>query len=96
MTQDWPADQVERRSVSALVPYPTFPFVDAMAVAARNGADVTVYTPRPNNKPIIRDYLLGIASGSGLKVRLLPTMTHVKAALIDGKELVLGSARVTR
>ena len=81
-----------RTSLDVVSAYPTFPFVDAMAVAARNGADVTVYTPRPNNKPIIRDYLLGVASGSGLKVRLLPTMTHVKAALIDGKELVLGSS----
>jgi hypothetical protein len=35
-------------------------FVGAL-LAARAGAQVTLYTPRPNNKPIIRDYLLGVA-----------------------------------
>ncbi len=72
--------------------YPTFPFVDAMAVSARRGVPVTLYTPRANNKPIIRDYLLGVAGSSGLAIRLLPEMTHVKAALIDGEVLVLGSS----
>ncbi len=81
-----------RDSVEVISAYPTFPFVDALSSAARRGADVIVYTPRPNNKPIVRDYLLGAGRSSGLQVRLLPMMTHVKAALIDKKALVLGSS----
>ena len=81
-----------KRSLEVVSAYPTFPFVDAMAVSAQNGADVKLYTPRPNNKPIVRDYLLAVAGQSGIALRLTPMMTHAKAALIDGEVLVLGSS----
>lgn len=80
-----------RRSIEVISAYPTFPFVEAMAHAAGRGVAVTLYTPRPNNKPVIRDYLLGVADRSGLALRLMPDMTHVKAALIDGEALTIGS-----
>lgn len=80
-----------RHSIEVISAYPTFPFVDALAAAAARGVDVALYTPRANNKPIIRDYLLGVAQSSGLIIRLLPEMSHVKAALIDGQALVVGS-----
>ncbi len=80
------------RSIELLSPYPTFPFVGALAQAARHGAEVTLYTPRPNNKPVVRDYLLRAARRSGIAVRLLPEMTHCKVALIDGETLVFGSS----
>jgi cardiolipin synthase len=80
-----------RKSIEVVSAYPTFPFVTALAETARRGVPVTLYTPRPNNKPIIRDYLLGIAKSSGLEIRLLADMTHVKAALLDGEALVVGS-----
>lgn len=81
-----------RTAIEVVSAYPTFPFVDALAAAARRGVAVTLYTPRPNNKPVIRDYLMGIAERSGLAIRLMPLMTHVKAALIDGEALVVGSS----
>lgn len=81
-----------KASIEVISAYPTFPFVSAMAEAAARGVPVTLYTPRPNNKPVIRDYLLGMARASGLSIRLLPEMTHVKAALIDGEALVVGSS----
>lgn len=81
-----------RRSVEMVSAYPTMPFVAAMAEAARGGAKVDVYTPAPNNKPIVRDYLTGVAQGAGIALRLLPEMTHAKAILIDGDTLVLGSS----
>jgi cardiolipin synthase len=81
-----------RRSLEVVSAYPTFPFVEAMGQAARAGAEVTLYTPRPNNKPIIRDYLLGVAERAGIRIRLTPMMTHAKAALIDGEALVVGSS----
>ena len=81
-----------RRSVEMVSAYPTMPFVGAMAQAARGGANVTIYSPAPNNKPVIRDYLAGVAGPAGIALRLLPEMTHAKALLIDGEALVLGSS----
>lgn len=81
-----------RSSLEVISAYPTFPFVDAMAAAARRGVAVTLHTPRPNNKPIVRDYLLGVARQSGIALHLTPMMTHAKAALIDGEILVVGSS----
>lgn len=80
------------RSIELISAYPSFPFIDALADTARRGVPVTIYTPRANNKPIMRDYLLGAATRSGINIRLLPEMTHVKAALIDGEVLVAGSS----
>ncbi len=81
-----------KRSLEVVSAYPTFPFVDAMAISAANGASVKLYTPRPNNKPIVRDYLLAVAERSGIALRLTPMMTHAKAALIDGETLIFGSS----
>ena len=81
-----------RRSIEVVSAYPTFPFVDALAAVAARGLPVRLYTPRPNNKPVIRDYLMGVAQKSGLDIRLTPMMTHAKAALIDGEALVVGSS----
>lgn len=80
------------RSIEVISAYPTFPFVEAFAAAAARGVAVTIFTPRPSNKPIVRDYLLTHTARSGIAVRLLPEMTHVKAALIDGEVLVVGSS----
>ncbi|MFM5932457.1 MAG: phospholipase D-like domain-containing protein [Novosphingobium sp.] len=84
-------EQAEQ-TLDVISAYPTFPFVSAMARAARRGVAVSIYTPRPNNKPIVRDYLLGVAQRSGIRLRLLPDMTHVKAAMIDGRTVVAGSS----
>lgn len=81
-----------RETLEVVSAYPTFPFVDAMAAAARRGVAVTLHTPRPNNKPVVRDYLLGVARQSGIALQLTPMMTHAKAALIDGEVLVVGSS----
>ncbi len=83
---------VARRSIEVISAYPTFPFVDALAKVAQRGVPVTLYTPRPNNKPVIRDYLMRVARKTGLSIRLLPEMNHMKAALIDGEALVVGSS----
>lgn len=71
--------------------YPTFPFVDAFGAAAKHGIQVDIYTPWPNNKQIIRDYLLPQCVKHGMNIHLLPEMTHLKAILIDRRVLVLGS-----
>jgi cardiolipin synthase len=80
------------RSLEVLSPYLTFPFLEAMAQAAAHGARTVLYTPRVNNKSIVRDYVLHAARSHGIAVRLLPEMGHTKAALIDGETLVCGSS----
>lgn len=81
-----------QHSIELVSAYPTFPFVDALANAAARGLPVRVYTPQPNNKPVIRDYLLGAARNSHLELHLTPMMTHAKALLVDGAALVVGSS----
>ena len=79
-------------SITVVSPYLTFPFTDALAGAARRGAEVRVLTPLANNKPIVRAYLLHAARKAGIAVHLLPRMTHEKGILIDGRCLVVGSS----
>lgn len=80
-----------RSSIDLVSAYATFPFVDSMAAAARRGVRVNIYTPRPNNKLIVRNYLLGQARRSDLRIMLTGEMSHVKALLIDDEVLVAGS-----
>ncbi len=79
------------RSIAVVSPYPTFPFVGALAEAARRGVAVSLLTPVANNKPTVQDWLLDAAANAGLDVRLTPGMSHLKAMLIDDARLVLGS-----
>jgi len=80
------------RSIEVLSAYPTMPFTDAMAQAARRGVEVTIHTPRTNNKPLVRDYLLATVPQRGIRLNMLESMTHAKAALIDGTTLLVGSS----
>jgi cardiolipin synthase len=71
------------------------PLLELFGKAQRSIEVISAYPtfpPRPSNKPVVRDYLLARTARSGIAVRLLPEMTHVKAALIDGEVLVVGSS----
>ena len=82
----------DARSVEMIGAYPTLPFTDALTEAARRGAEVTIYTPETNNKPLLRDFLFAVAQEPPApKLALLPAMTHVKAALVDGETVLFGS-----
>jgi cardiolipin synthase len=72
-------------------PYLSFPFVEALADAARRGVDVELLTPLGNNKPMVFNYLLDAAGRAGFRVGLMPGMSHLKGMLIDRRLLVLGS-----
>ena len=81
-----------RRSIELVGAYPTRPFTDALVTAANRGCAVTIHTPIANNKPLLRDYLFDLPRRSpGLRLNLLPGMTHAKAALVDGETLLFGS-----
>ncbi len=81
-----------RREITVLSPYLTFPFTDELARAAGRGTPVRLITPLANNKPMVREALLAAAARAGFEVRLLPEMSHLKAMLIDGEALVVGSS----
>jgi len=61
--------------------------------AARRGVRVRVVIPERHNFPLVRQALAHAAARSPLELRLFPDrMTHMKALLVDGRWLVLGSA----
>lgn len=80
------------RSITVVSPYLTFPFCEALETACRRGVHVTLVTPRDNNKRTVRDYLLWRAARAGFEVRLFHGMSHMKAAIVDDRRLVLGSS----
>jgi cardiolipin synthase A/B len=88
------ATRVERaqRRIDVVSPYLTFPFCEMLATARRRGVQIRVFTPFANNKGIVRDYLLWAAQGFGFDVYLYDRMSHMKAMLIDGEALVVGSS----
>lgn len=81
------------RSILAITPYLTFPFTDAMADARANGAEVTVLTPAINNRKSHQQYVLWLARTHGFTLHhYLGRMSHLKAMLIDGDTLIVGSS----
>ncbi len=81
-----------RSSIEVVSPYLTFPFTRALSRASERGVSVRLVTPLANNKPLVRDYVLPKARRSGWEVALTPEMIHLKALMIDRRELVLGSS----
>jgi cardiolipin synthase len=81
-----------RERIDVFSPYLTFPFCEALARARQRGVAVRLFTPLANNKGVVRDYLLWAAKRFGFSVRLYEGMSHLKAMLIDDRELVVGSS----
>jgi len=82
-----------RESIFVECPYLTPPFSHALVAAARRGVDVTVVTPAKNNFSMYYHHVRGCGAVSPLQVRLYPgRMTHMKAMLVDGRTLIVGSA----
>lgn len=82
-----------KESLFVECPYVNGPFLDRLAGARRRGVTVTVVTPENNNFGLCRDAMIWHARNSGFDVRFYPDrMTHMKALLVDGRVLVLGSA----
>jgi cardiolipin synthase len=81
-----------RQGISVVSPYLSFPFIEHLGRAARRGVHVEVLTPLPNNKPLVKNYLLSACEAVGVAVQLTSEMTHLKAMLIDEQVLALGSS----
>ena len=79
-------------AITVISPYLTFPFVEALQRARGRGVAVSLITPLANNKRTVRDYLVDAARRADLDLRFTPEMIHMKAMLLDGRELILGSS----
>lgn len=74
-------------------PYLSFPFYQKLRQAVERGVAVRLILPEQNNKAIMQRYNLWEARRSGISLRLLQQrMTHLKAMLIDGNKLIVGSS----
>jgi len=82
-----------REEIHVECAYLTSPFLERLGEASRRGVEVTVVAPEANNWGLVRDLLRWPRATRGLNVRLYRgRMTHMKALLVDGATLVLGSA----
>jgi cardiolipin synthase A/B len=82
-----------RESIVVQSAYLMFPFYEHLAEAAGRGVPVTVVAPKHNNKPKMTAYTVWAASRAGATVRLYGgRMSHMKAMLVDGRALVVGSS----
>ena len=78
-------------SVDVITPYISDPLLGRLAQLPAS-VRVRVINPARNNKAILQQALFRATAGSNLEVLLYqPEMCHVKAVLIDGAQLILGS-----
>ncbi|HSK08690.1 MAG TPA: phosphatidylserine/phosphatidylglycerophosphate/cardiolipin synthase family protein [Vicinamibacterales bacterium] len=81
-----------QREVVVESAYLTHPFFGVLRALRRRGVAVTVITPRENNRRLLGDYIRWEAARCDLDLRLYGgRMLHLKAMLIDGCHLVVGS-----
>src|SRR5262249_291360 len=82
-----------RETIHLTCPYLTAPFTSELAAAARRGLRVVVVTPEPNNWSVAQHYVRAQARRAGSERGARPAgMNHLKAILVDGRHLVMGSA----
>ena len=82
-----------RNSIFIASPYISFPFYDSLRDASRRGVFITMLTPRANNWRFFTDYARWESSRCGINLRLYSKgMSHLKAMLIDDRELIVGSS----
>lgn len=80
-----------QKSVDVITPYVSEPLLGRLAQLPAS-VRIRVINPARNNKAILQQELFRAAAGSNLEVFLYqPEMCHVKAVLIDGTQLMLGS-----
>jgi cardiolipin synthase len=73
--------------------YFALPFFDRLREIGDGRPPTVLLTSAVNNWPQMRHYLPWEARRSGIDLRLYPgRLTHIKAILVDGHELIMGSA----
>jgi len=73
--------------------YFALPFFDRLREIGTGRPPTVLITSAVNNWPQMRDYIPWEARRSGIDLRLYPDrLTHLKAILVDGRDLIMGSA----
>ncbi len=73
--------------------YFALPFFDRLREIGPGRPPTVLITSEVNNWPQMRHYVPWEAGRSGIELRLYPgRLTHLKAILVDGRELIMGSA----
>jgi len=82
-----------QHSIFIASPYITFPFYDYLRDATRRGVFITMLTPQLNNWRYFTDYARWESARCGINLRLYSRgMSHLKAMLIDDRQLIVGSS----
>lgn len=92
---EWVLELLDRAREDVYVEcaYLTAPFMGRLRAASERGVAVTIVAPERNNWRLAQRFLAWQAAASAMEVRLYRgRMTHMKAMLVDGSHLVLGSA----
>jgi cardiolipin synthase len=87
------------RRVLAVTPYflPDQSLETALRLAARRGVQVTLYMPQESNHRLAdfaRSRALRNLSAAGAQIRLLPSMVHAKAVVVDETLAISGSVNL--
>jgi cardiolipin synthase len=81
-----------RHSVQIISPYVSDPLLSRL-LDIPSGVTIEIITPQENNKSIMKHYLMAKTRKLPWKISLYQKrMSHIKAILIDGEQLVLGSS----
>lgn len=88
----WTLLSEARKEIFVQSAYITPPLSDILGAAADRGTKVRILTPAENNVALFQRYIVWKARRHGFELRMIPGMTHMKAILIDGTALLLGSA----
>jgi len=82
-----------RKSIFVESTYFALPFFSRLREIGTAGPSNVLLTSEANNWPQMRIYVPWEAWRSGIELRLYPSrLTHLKAILVDGRNLIMGSA----
>lgn len=81
-----------KKKVSIISPYISEPLLGVLKKTADKGVDITIITPKENNKSIFKNLILAEMKKGYFQLKEYPGMSHMKAVLIDDEKLIFGSS----
>ena len=87
-------DQIRNasKSVKIISPYISEPLFSVLKQAAKRGIKVTIISPEANNKSLFKQYVQSESAKGYFQLLYHPGMSHLKAIVIDDRQLVFGSS----
>lgn len=81
-----------RQSITIISPYISGPVMSHLKEAHANGVKIQIITPAANNKGLMQDFLIRESEKGYFDLLYFPGMLHMKAMLVDDRELYFGSS----